>query len=70
MNKDTRKKLVEIIEEDPEDFESWTAHSIKSLTLCMLELSNDICSVKKQLKLVLWFLGSIIILIVVNLIKV
>ena len=72
MNPNIKEELKKIIEEDPEtqqDFESWTTRSIRGLALAVLELSNDVCSVKKQLKLVLWFLGSIIVLIIAGLFK-
>ena len=71
MNEDVKEELRRIIESDPdgEDFESWVVKSIKTLALCILDLGNDVCVVRKQLKLVLWFLGSIIVLIVVNLLR-
>jgi hypothetical protein len=64
---DIEKELKEILENNNSN--EWQTKSIKALAFCMLEQRKDICIIRKQLGWYKWLLGTIIILLVVNLFR-
>lgn len=61
---DIDDEIKKILEDS--DGSEWQVRSIRMLAICALEQRKDICVIKKQLGMYKWLLGTIIILLVVN----
>ena len=58
------QELKEILETS--NGKEWQIKSIKALALCMIDIKNELKSIKKQMKWLQWLLASIMILLIVK----